>query len=675
MKRLLLFFAALFFALPVSAARPLGWNLEEVTNFNTSHYFCDMMKETGRNWSAGGGASGLVEDSNGWPTSMVGGVNAFYSVTTRIDQLHADFAEPGDVAHYPTGQYTIKCDGTAKVGVFRNGPDLTYQCSGTNTHTFNVAATTGEGLEFRVYGDTISNTGGPELFKVHASGTNPEACDPATDLLTPTFKRAVAGSYGARFMDWLAVFQLDTIVFMEGRNWAVRRPIDSRTYASSDTVHSGVPYEIPILVANEIYEDTGTVFVPWITVPVSMNDNFATGFAAYIAATLNPALMFGLEWCNECWNTGGSYIDQFRTVRAQISTHDGTATSGTTTTIVQTGAGWTINQHAGVAVCADDITNNNSTSCGVVLSNTADTITTTSALGFDVDAGDVFRVYPGTGSEADWVKRRHAHRSVELFDIFDNVIDLAKMKRIIGGQQKDCCNPSDANTYLNYDPPGATYGPVNDYVDWFAVAPYGALGESGSLKHSQNATSSSYDGVTNSQCGTNAALITDGGGAQFACCPSSCVGIRAWTPAQFCASLQVSIASMVTQIATHVTAVEAHTNIQGNTLRVVLYEGGMNHDDRVGGSQTNVTGEWDPTLVAAGHAAHRDACMETVLNNYWTGIYAAIHNQPMFMYNFVAKWSKFRQFGFAEYLVDADNGDAICEASAFKAFRYWSAQP
>jgi hypothetical protein len=684
---LILLLLALFVASPALAERPLGWNLETVTNFSTSHHFCDLMKETGWDWNAGSGASGLTEDANKWPTAITGGSSVYYYVTTRIDQNHNDIVVPGEISHYPTGEYTLQCDGTVKVGIFRNGPDLTYQCAGTDTFTFDVAATTGEGLEIRVYGGTITNSGDPHLFKIYPSGDNPAACDPTVETFNPVYRKSLRGSHGGRFMDMAGpAYRQDTIDYIDGRNWADRMPLATRTYTNSETEHNGVPPEIPIMLANELLTLDGVAWRPWIVFPVSVNDNYVDGYGDYIAANLLAGVpLFYAEWCNECWNTGGSYIYQWRFVRALATTHDGTATSGTTTTIVQTGAGWGVNAHAGVAVCADNVDNGSSTSCSVVVSNTSDTITLSPALSFDVDASDPFRTYPGTGSEADWVKRYQGQRSAEVYELLRiSMGGLTRLKRVIGAQNKDFGSPSEATTYLDYDPPGAL-GANRLYTDYMAYAPYGQLGDVDAALHTKlslNALCLGYDGVANNQCGTDSAECTPGGcdcpGANtpYTCCAtSSCKGIRNWVPETYCAALARDVLSQIAQFTVNVTATESRSNLEGAVIRAILYEGGVNHDDRLGGSQANGTGEWDTTLVATAQTAHSDNCLENVLFDYLQGIYAANHGYPIFLFQHIGKWSKFRQFGHSEYLMDHDGEMNFCSSPSHRAAWHWSQLP
>ncbi len=69
---------------------------------------------------------------------------------------------------------------------------------------------------------------------------------------------------------------------------------------------------------------------------------------------------------------------------------EGLATGGTTTTIVQTGAGWTIDQWAGAYVFQDYGTHIGEVR--QVLSNTADTLTLETALDTAAAAGDVFYI-------------------------------------------------------------------------------------------------------------------------------------------------------------------------------------------------------------------------------------------------------------------------------------------
>lgn len=73
----------------------------------------------------------------------------------------------------------------------------------------------------------------------------------------------------------------------------------------------------------------------------------------------------------------------------------GTATGGSTTTIVQTGAGWTVNAYAGKYVRVEDVSSATGAGATVlVTSNTADTLTVPS-VGFTVASGDTFTIYTG----------------------------------------------------------------------------------------------------------------------------------------------------------------------------------------------------------------------------------------------------------------------------------------
>lgn len=594
--------------------RPLGWNLEELSNASTSHFTCDLMKETSENWSAGTGASGLTE-SGGWPTAITGGANVYYSVTTRIDQQHTDISEaaPLGTPHFPSGEYTVKCDGTVKVGIGRNGGDTIGQCSGTNSFTFTVPSPPSgpaNGLEIRVYGGTITNTGDPHLFQVHPSGTNPAACDPATDTFNPIFIKALKGATAFRTLDWYSVYVAGT--FNNMVDWADRTLLTARTWVSTnDTTGVGPPYEAAILLANEIYEETGEAVNPWVLFPVKSSDDFHTNFATYAAATLNAALWIGLEWGNETWNgPGGSFGDQYTEVLAQANT---------------------------------------------------------ASL---------------TGTDLQMIQKMTAQRSQEVWAIYETAFGgVTRLRRILGMQNKDCCFPSDAPTYLNHDPAGATHGAVSTDTDWAAFAPYYALGSTGHNKHSQNALCLTYDGVTNAQCGTTASHCTTGGcdcpgaATPFTCCATnSCVGIREWSPEQFCASMLVNVASAVQQFTTNVTAVEAFTNGAGNVVRAITYEGG-DHADRVGGSSVNLTGEHDTTLVLAGHTANRHDCMETVTDTYLDALYAANHGHLLTMYKLISKMDRFRQFMFGEYLMDSNGDHNFCASPRYRGAFYWSQKP
>lgn len=73
-----------------------------------------------------------------------------------------------------------------------------------------------------------------------------------------------------------------------------------------------------------------------------------------------------------------------------VATFDGTATAGTTTTITQTGATWTVNEYAGAWVLMQ--TGTNAGQFREILSNTATVLTLVDALPAAVAVGDTFAI-------------------------------------------------------------------------------------------------------------------------------------------------------------------------------------------------------------------------------------------------------------------------------------------
>lgn len=75
-----------------------------------------------------------------------------------------------------------------------------------------------------------------------------------------------------------------------------------------------------------------------------------------------------------------------------IAGESGTATGGSTTTVVMTGAGWTVNEHAGAFVTMLTGTVGNIGDALEILSNTADTLTVVGQFQSAVASGDTFAI-------------------------------------------------------------------------------------------------------------------------------------------------------------------------------------------------------------------------------------------------------------------------------------------
>ncbi len=695
--------AILLVAVSAGAVSPLGWNAASWSTGNTAIPPCDLVKMSSEDWNTG--ASGVADltptvNSMGWITGFTGtgatNPAGFARAVMLNDTDHTDVFEYCDAneeiirgassgtrcpGRFPRGEYTMDCTGStdAKIGIARNADgDPTTTC-GTPI-TFQVTNVNSEGLEIKVY-PVPAFTGTP-VIRVYPSGSNPMACDPDTEYFNPLYKKFLrrANSFGGRYNGWYENYetaQINTLI-----DWADRQPLAHRTWTSvNDTDGVGVPPEVPLLLSQEMYEEDGYIYAAWLTFPVGASDDYHTNFATWAAANIDPAIPIWLEHGNEIWNTG--FVTQRATVLA--------------------------------AANADSI----------------------------------------AGTDTQKIYREQAWRSSEINEIWRVAFGgLTRLKRVLGIQFKDWPSPTDTVTYMDFAIPGALTTP-DDYHDYVAIAPYLGLGDPTTAdvhdQYSVRADNASYDGVTNSQCGTDAAHITSTlhsgtatsgttttvtqtgagwtinafsavsaqvcvtdvsggnvvscgiatgntidtitvspafsfdvdasdtfkvrGTVEYSCCATStCVGYREWTDQQFCDSLINNLESKRIQIGAHKPTVESYTNLEGNTLRVVLYEGGPNHDNRGGGSDFNITGEHDPLLVRNQNYAHGAACMETVVNTYLDTIYAAIGQQPMFMLNDIARQTRFQHFGFANHLVDADGDQATCENGTMKGVYYWTSK-
>lgn len=123
--------------------------------------------------------------------------------------------------------------------------------------------------------------------------------------------------------------------------------------------------------------------------------NGLTTLAPLVGTSTTPQLIRNLA----LWQAASYTGEGFKKLMAKYALNQsGTATSGSTTTLVDTTQTWAVNQWAGAAVI--DLTTNLFATC---LSNTSNTITFTAAIGTAVAAGHTYSLVALPASDSDGV--------------------------------------------------------------------------------------------------------------------------------------------------------------------------------------------------------------------------------------------------------------------------------
>jgi hypothetical protein len=286
----------------VGAEGPLviGTNVDEVSYFSSALTFCNLLKEAGP-WGAAFGASDVVYDATGWPTSWRdadGGDDAEIHTLMRRDLLKNDVSPPeGPPAHYPAGSYLVKCSGEGKI-LF--GFDASGAVSCPQGGRFEVVAATEAGIQLRL--QTTPNT--IRDLRIYPSSAAMGCTDPAVTTFNSFFLDAFTGFQVIRFMGWLRPVPASS--FEAQIRWADRHP----TSHFSQVSDKGVSWEYAVELANLKGAD------PWLTIPVKASDDFVDGLCDYLSTALDAERSVYIEYGNEIWNSGGVFLDQQEAVDA-----------------------------------------------------------------------------------------------------------------------------------------------------------------------------------------------------------------------------------------------------------------------------------------------------------------------------------------------------------------------
>ena len=282
MKKLLLLFY--FFSIPLlilaQIEKPIGTNLNGVTDYSTELVFVDAFKQS-RNWIAHNEASGspwssdveIDYDENGYPLQIP--FNNGIDPPQRVRALML-WALPDE--GFPTGEARLIVEGKGRVRL-RNSASGTFE---TPIDTY-VSITPGTGVELIIEESDVNDHINDIKFILPGYGETYQE-----QTFTDEFLTFLEDFQVIRFMDWLRTNN------SEVETWEDRTSKDR----FSQAVGSGVAWEYIVELANTTKKDI------WICIPHLADDNYITKTAELIQNTLNADINVYLEYSNEVWNNG-----------------------------------------------------------------------------------------------------------------------------------------------------------------------------------------------------------------------------------------------------------------------------------------------------------------------------------------------------------------------------------
>lgn len=263
---------------PVTAATiPLGVNLTGPDDWNMgarARVFVDVMK-TARCIQGAVGA-------DGWPS----GASKWRVLTTSNNQApELNWSTAGSRQPKIAGTYLLSWTGAATV-------------TAAGATVKNIVGTTADVVIASDSVDIDLNFSAPvkaiQLLRPgYPRGT--------TQTVTNEFKAFVAPFTTIRFMDammtnWAdpedAAVRFASLGADKRLDWNERPPAAYATYNTP----WGLPIEAVVKICNETKRD------PWICIPWCATDDYLTGLAIYLKASLDPARTVYYEWGNELWN-------------------------------------------------------------------------------------------------------------------------------------------------------------------------------------------------------------------------------------------------------------------------------------------------------------------------------------------------------------------------------------
>jgi len=263
-----------------------GTNLQPVDYYSTAWVFVDGMKNANAWVSQSNQSQERPEapvDENGWPLEVPfdpgDGIN--YGVRTIV---HVPMSGEMTVTFEGTG--TIRFQGQNVVG--NHAPVLGE--GGLSTHLVEFALQPGIATNATMNIDVSDPADPIRNVKIHVAGFD------ESTTFHPDFLEDLEPYTTLRFMDWG-----DTNSHANG-DWEERTRPD---HFSQGTGAEGVAIELMVELANTTEKDM------WYCVPHLADDNYIEQAAILIRDQLGPHQKVYVEYSNETWNGGGSFLQTY----------------------------------------------------------------------------------------------------------------------------------------------------------------------------------------------------------------------------------------------------------------------------------------------------------------------------------------------------------------------------
>ena len=302
---------------------PLGMNVTALNYYSNEMPFLNSFKTAGpyndtanSGWitqNAGGGETNeeayLQVDANGYPTTMAAS-SADPNSPQQFSQIVALFmrnfpytpsAPSGTNGYYPGGYYAVLYDGQGTLTYGADAKFVSTSATATGGRDLISVNPSAGGIYVRITSTDPNGTGNYlrniRVVQTGSDGTATPGSNEAAlangQIFTQQFMNLMSPFSVIRFMQW---FNLDSSRTPNTlSSWSNRPQVANATYTGPST---GVPYEIPIALANAVSAS------PWLNIPVEATNDFITQFGNLTAKTLNPPLKLYVELSNEVWNSG-----------------------------------------------------------------------------------------------------------------------------------------------------------------------------------------------------------------------------------------------------------------------------------------------------------------------------------------------------------------------------------
>jgi len=270
----------------VTGQMEFGTNLQPVDYYSTAWVFVDGMKNA-NSWVAQSNQSQerpeVPVDENGWPLEVPfdpgDGIN--YGVRTIV---HVPMSGEMTVTFEGTG--TVRFQGQNVVG----GHAPVSGEGGLSTHLVEFALQPGIATNATMNIDVSDPADPIRNIKIHIAGFD------ESTTFHPDYLEDLEPYTTLRFMDWG-----DTNSHANG-DWEERTTPDN---FSQGTGAEGVAIEVMVELANTTGKDM------WYCVPHLADDNYIEQAAILIRDSLGSHQKIYVEYSNETWNSGGSFLQTY----------------------------------------------------------------------------------------------------------------------------------------------------------------------------------------------------------------------------------------------------------------------------------------------------------------------------------------------------------------------------